>query len=33
MFEYYYDRIAYARGLSHHDHMLMEDLVKACHKL
>ena len=30
---YYYDRVAYARGLSHWDHMLMEDLVEACHEL
>ncbi len=33
MLEYSYDRILYARGLSYHDLMLMEDLVKACHKL
>ena len=30
---YYFERVAYARGLSHWDHMLMEDLVEACHEL
>ena len=29
---YYFERVAYARGLSHWDHMLMEDLVEACHE-
>ena len=28
-----FERIAYARGMSHYDQILMEDLVKACHRL
>ena len=30
---YYFERVKYARGLSHHDHLLMEELIEACHKL
>ena len=28
-----FERIAYARGMSHYDQILMEDLVEACHRL
>ena len=30
---YYFERVAYARGLSHYDQLLMEELIEACHRL
>jgi hypothetical protein len=30
---YYFERVKYARGLSYYDHLLMEEMVEACHKL
>ena len=30
---YYFERVKYARGLSHYDQLLMEELIEACHTL